>query len=71
MNDSVIHFLLVLCVPVAFVLGRAVGYERGWRSADRLLDARERQISELRRQLEGPPEHSAEQREEWPDHIGC
>lgn len=67
MTDAVIHFLLLLCLPVAYLLGRAVGFTNGWRSADRLLDARERQISELRRRLEEVPE----QREEWPDHIGC
>lgn len=59
-TDSVIHFLLLLCLPVAYLLGRAAGFTSGWRSADRLLDARERQISELRRRLEEAPEQREE-----------
>ena len=71
MADSVIHFLLLLCLPIAYLLGRAAGFTHGWRSADRLLDERDRQLLELRRRLEGAPTHPAKQSEEWPDHIGC
>lgn len=71
MADSVIHFLLLSCLPVAYLLGRAAGFTDGWRSADRLLDERDRQILELRKRLGNAPKHPAEEREEWPDHIGC
>lgn len=71
MADSVVHFLLLLCLPVAYLLGRAVGFTRGWRSADRLLDERDRQISELRGRLADAAGRPAGQPEEWPDHLGC